>query len=168
MPFGPGRGGGGRGGGFGGFGGGKGGKGGGKGGRGGKGYDDGPPERVEEVGKYMHECEGEMVCKLTNEKVPYFNAPIYIDKDTKIGKVDEVFGPINAVMFTVKTDAGVNSKSFQLDDKVCIAPDKLLPMSRFTSPSSGGGLTCINVLRVSNGKVTPCSASPARDPATAC
>ena len=29
--------------------------------------EEGPPEKVEEVGAYMHECEGEMVCKLTNK-----------------------------------------------------------------------------------------------------
>ena len=51
---------------------------------------DGPPERVEVVGTIMHECEGEMVVKLTNPMVPYFNAPIYLDKNSKIGKVDEV------------------------------------------------------------------------------
>lgn len=55
-------------------GGGKGGKGGGRGGfgkgkgKGGKGdFNDGPPDRVEVVGTYMHECEGEMVCKLSGE-----------------------------------------------------------------------------------------------------
>jgi Gar1/Naf1 RNA binding region len=35
------------------------------------------------------------VTKLTNEKIPYFNAPIYLQNMTKIGKVDEIFGPIN-------------------------------------------------------------------------
>lgn len=33
--------------------------------------------------------------KLTNEKVPYFNAPIYLQNKTQIGKVEEIFGPIN-------------------------------------------------------------------------
>jgi H/ACA ribonucleoprotein complex subunit 1 len=57
-----------RGGGKGGKGGGRsGGKGGGKG-KGGKGgFEEGPPDRVEVVGIYMHECEGEMVCKLAND-----------------------------------------------------------------------------------------------------
>ncbi len=43
----------------------------------------------------MHACEGDAVTKLTNEKVPYFNAPIYLQNKTQIGKVDEIFGPIN-------------------------------------------------------------------------
>ena len=65
-----------RGGGF----GGRGGRGGGRGfgGRGGGrgGFNEGPPDSVVEAGSFMHACEGEAVCKLTNEKVgfayPYY------------------------------------------------------------------------------------------------
>jgi H/ACA ribonucleoprotein complex subunit 1 len=51
----------------------------------------------------MHECESEMVCKLshTTGMIPYFNASIYLENKKKIGKVDEIFGPIQKVMFTV-------------------------------------------------------------------
>ena len=48
-----------------------------------------------EVSTFLHACEGDAVTKLTNEKVPYFNAPIYLQNMTQIGKVDEIFGPIN-------------------------------------------------------------------------
>lgn len=37
------------------------------GGRGG--YNDGPPDSVVVAGEFLHACEGEAVCKLTNEKV---------------------------------------------------------------------------------------------------
>lgn len=37
------------------------------GGRGG--YDEGPPAEVVEAGLFTHTCEGEIVCKLINEKV---------------------------------------------------------------------------------------------------
>jgi H/ACA ribonucleoprotein complex subunit 1 len=47
------------------------------------------------VSTFLHACEGEAVTKLTNEKVPYFNAPIYLQNKTQIGKVEEIFGPIN-------------------------------------------------------------------------
>ena len=30
--------------------------------------DQGPPEEVTEAGVFLHPCEGEAVCKLTNEK----------------------------------------------------------------------------------------------------
>ncbi len=42
-----------------------------------------------------------MVIKSTNEKVPYFNAPVYLQNKTQIGKVDEIFGPINNVVSTI-------------------------------------------------------------------
>ncbi|ROL47110.1 H/ACA ribonucleoprotein complex subunit 1 [Anabarilius grahami] len=104
--FGGGRGGGfggGRGGGFGGgrggYGGGRGGGfGGGRGGRGGfnRNQDFGPPEYVVAVGEYMHPCEDDIVCKCVTEenKVPYFNAPVYLENKEQIGKVDEIFGQL--------------------------------------------------------------------------
>lgn len=73
-----------------------------------------------------------MLCSLTMpEKVPYFNAPIYLSNKTQIGKVDEILGPINEVFFTVKMEAGMNADSFKKDDKVYIGGDKLLPLDRF-------------------------------------
>ena len=93
----------------------------------------------------MHECENEMVCSLTHSSgmVPYFNAGIYLENKKKIGKVDEIFGPLQKVMFTVKPDPGVIAKSFQADDIFYIDTMKLLPLSRFTntggSKPSGGG-----------------------------
>ena len=35
----------------------------------------GPPAEVVEMGEMWHPCEEELVCKSTNEKIPYFNAP---------------------------------------------------------------------------------------------
>ena len=70
----------------------------------------------------MHACEGDIVCKLTNSMIPYFNASIFIDKDTKIGKVDEVFGRIDEVMFTIKPDAGIIATSRADAAFVCIPP----------------------------------------------
>ena len=32
-----------------------------------------------EIGTFMHPSEGEMVCESTNPKIPYFNAPIYLE-----------------------------------------------------------------------------------------
>lgn len=50
---------------------------------------------IAEVSAFVHACEGDAVTKLTNEKIPYFNAPIYLQNKTQIGKVDEIFGAIN-------------------------------------------------------------------------
>ena len=63
--------GGGRGGGRSSFGGGRGGGGGRGFGRGGGGFDSGPPAEVIEAGNFEHSCEGEMVVKLTLEKVKF-------------------------------------------------------------------------------------------------
>ena len=86
-----------------------GGRGGGRGGAGGRGSgrgggrgfqrDEGPPSEVFEAGSIITVAEGDLVCNITHvdKKVPYFNAPIYLKNIQKIGKVDEVFGPITAV-----------------------------------------------------------------------
>lgn len=50
------------------------------------------------MGAFMSACEGDMVCKSINEKIPYFNAPIYLENKTQIGRVDEILGPINQVV----------------------------------------------------------------------
>ena len=102
-----------------------------KGGRGGYGAPQGPPDTVLEMGKFMHACEGEIVCSSINPKVPFFNAPIYLENKTPIGKVDEILGAINDVMFTVKPQEGIMPTSFKEGDKFYIGPDKLLPLERF-------------------------------------
>ena len=91
----------------------------------GRGADFGPPASVVEVGVFKHPCEGELVCKLTNEgvrargclcvqsaarpggssaralpaaQVPQFNAFMFLENKTQIGKVDEIFGSIKDVV----------------------------------------------------------------------
>lgn len=34
----------------------------------------------------MHSCEGEMVCESINPKIPYFNAPIYLENKVRYDK----------------------------------------------------------------------------------
>ncbi|RAQ66888.1 H/ACA ribonucleoprotein complex subunit 1 [Aspergillus flavus] len=106
---------------------------GGRGGRGGFQQPMGPPAQVLEMGSFMHACEGEMVCESINPKIPYFNAPIYLENKTPIGKVDEVLGPINQVYFTIKPQEGIVATSFKPGDKVYIGGDKLLPLEKYGS-----------------------------------
>ncbi len=47
-----------------------------------------------EIGVYAHPCESQLVCKATNEMVPYFNAGIFLENKQQIGKVDEILGPM--------------------------------------------------------------------------
>ncbi|KAG8843478.1 H/ACA snoRNP pseudouridylase subunit [Tulasnella sp. 330] len=94
--------------------------------------DFGPPDHVLEFGTFMHSVEDEMLCNATMaEKVPKFNAPIYLENKSQIGKVDEILGPINEVYFTVKTAPGMVASSFKKGDKVYIAGDMTLPLDRF-------------------------------------
>ncbi|KAI6036704.1 hypothetical protein PISMIDRAFT_670408 [Pisolithus microcarpus 441] len=105
--------------------------------RGGRGFGrgggpQGPPDTVLEVGSFLHAVEDEMLCaSLIPEKVPYFNAPIYLQNKSVIGKVDEILGPINEVYFSIKMNEGMIATSFKKGDKVYIGSDKLLPVERF-------------------------------------
>ncbi|XP_065828546.1 H/ACA ribonucleoprotein complex subunit 1-like [Oscarella lobularis] len=108
---------------------GRGGRGGGRGGF--SGYPQGPPDYVIEVGEVMHECEGDLVCTATIEKVPYFNAPIFLENKSQIGKVDEIFGPMTEYLFSVKLSEGMQAKSFGVKHKLYIDPNRLLPLMRF-------------------------------------
>ncbi|KAL9269633.1 putative H/ACA ribonucleoprotein complex subunit 1-like protein [Drosera capensis] len=106
--------------------------------------DDGPPAEVVEVSTFMHACEGDAVTKLTNKKIPHFNAPIYLQNKTKIGKVDEIFGPINESCFSIKMMEGIVATSYTPGDKFYIDSTRLLPLERFLpqpkgQAQSGGG-----------------------------
>lgn len=94
-----------------------------------------------EVGAFLHAAEGEIVCRLINPQIPYFNAGIYLQNKSKVGKVEEILGPVNKVYFTIKPDNGVNPTSFKVDDTFYIGTDKLLPLSRFLNEGKkpGGG-----------------------------
>jgi H/ACA ribonucleoprotein complex subunit 1 len=52
----------------------------------------GPPAQVIECGSYIKPTENEFLCKLTIDKIPYFNAPIYLQNKQKVGKVEEILG----------------------------------------------------------------------------
>lgn len=131
-----------------------------RGGRGGFQRDAGPPDTVLgtvrsstyssnclthepflEMGTFVHAVEDEMLCSsVMQDKVPYFNAPIYLQNKSVIGKVDEILGPINEVYFSVKMGDGMVASSFKKGDKVYIGGDKLLPIERFLpKPKVAGG-----------------------------
>ena len=93
------------------------------------------------MGSFVHAVEDEMLCASSMpDKVPYFNAPIYLQNKSEIGKVDELLGPINEVYFSVKMGQGMVANSFKKGDKVYIGEDKLLPIERFLpKPKLPGG-----------------------------
>ena len=93
------------------------------------------------MGSCIHAVEDELLCaSVMTDKVPYFNAPIYLQNKSVIGKVDEILGPINEVYFSVKMGEGMIANSFKKGDKVYIGGDKLLPIERFLpKPKVEGG-----------------------------
>ncbi|EPZ35168.1 Gar1-domain-containing protein [Rozella allomycis CSF55] len=109
----------------------RGGRGGNRGGRPSYGGRDEIPQELTVLGTFMHASENEMVCKSTNEKIPHFNAGIYLENKTKIGHINEILGPINEVYFTIKVSEGIVATSFQQDAPVYIGTEKLLPLERF-------------------------------------
>jgi len=118
-------------------------------GRGASGREEAIPDELVEIGSYSHACEGEIICKLTNPKIPYFNGTIFLENKSKVGKVEEIFGPIDNSLFTIKLCDGINAESFKLGQKFHISPDKLIPLQRFqqndkhkrvtSAPRRGGG-----------------------------
>ncbi|KAG2034279.1 Gar1/Naf1 RNA binding region-domain-containing protein [Suillus americanus] len=93
------------------------------------------------MGTFMHAVEDEMLCSsLISDRVPYFNAPIYLQNKSVIGKVDEILGPINEVYFSVKMGEGMVASSFKQGDKVYIGGDKLLPIERFLPKPKVAGM----------------------------
>jgi rRNA processing protein Gar1 len=92
-----------------------------------------------QMGTFEHSCEGDMVIKSTNDKIPYFNAPIYLENKSDVGKVDEIFGTIQEVYFSVKAADGISATSFKKGDKLFINPEKLLPLQRFLPQPGGSG-----------------------------
>jgi H/ACA ribonucleoprotein complex subunit 1 len=96
--------------------------------------------------------EEEMFCSSSlQDKVPFFNAPIFLQNKSQIGKVDEILGPVNEVYFSVKMGEGMVANSFKKGDKVYIAGDKLLPVERFLpKPKVAGGTFFNSVLSLAS------------------
>ena len=58
--------------------------------------------------------------KCTNAKVPHFNARMFLENKEEVGKVDEIFGPINSFYFSVKPSEGMKASSFKKGKKLYI------------------------------------------------
>merc|ERR1719232_1560801 len=78
-----------------------------------------------------HTCQDDLVLKVTQSDVPYFNAPIYLENKQQIGKIDEIFGTLRDYYVSVKLQDDVKAKSFKKGEDFFIDPAKLLPLQRF-------------------------------------
>lgn len=73
-----------------------------------------------ELGVVLHPCENDLVCKGTNASIPYFNAPIYLENKSQIGKVDEIFGPMNEFVSYVWIVVNELLVIILLNDSLCV------------------------------------------------
>ena len=91
------------------------------------------PSSIIPVGTFLHACENDyLVLKCTlSAQVPYFNAFIFMENKSIVGRIDEILGPINQISFTVRAETGVKPASFKSGDKFFISNDKVLPIDRF-------------------------------------
>lgn len=67
----------------------------------------------------------------TIDKIPFFNAPIYLKNITQIGKVDEILGQIHSYIVSVQLNDNYKASSFEKNQPLYIDPRKLLPLERF-------------------------------------
>lgn len=77
----------------------------------------------------MHPCEDDLVCRGTNEKIPYFNAPLYLENKAQIGKVDDIFGAFNEYVSTAQSPITLYAVCTARDYAVCVCvPVCTLPL----------------------------------------
>lgn len=81
-------------------------------------FETGPPEKVIPVGYFDYVCQDDLVCKVTIQDVPYFNAPIYLENKEQIGKIDEIFGNLRDYWVTIKPGENMKASSFKSQQKV--------------------------------------------------
>lgn len=100
--------------------------------------DQGPPERVDPVCVFSHTCGDQIIVKsLDSKKVPKFNRGIYTENKSKVGTVDEIFGPIDGFYYSIKLVEGVSGDSYKPGDKFCMGWDDTLPIDRFLPKPKG-------------------------------
>lgn len=81
-------------------------------------FQQGPPEYVEAVAEFSHDCEGMLICYVIGDRVPLLMRTIYMQNKNRIGKVDDVFGPMSKPGLAIQPDEGVKAEGFKSGDKV--------------------------------------------------
>lgn len=82
-------------------------------------------------GYFDFSCQDDLVLKAEIDDVPYFNAPIFLENKSQIGKIDEIFGTLRDYSVSVKLSDNMKASSFVPKQKLFIDPAKLLPLQRF-------------------------------------
>ena len=82
------------------------------------------------LGTFIHPAGDLLVLKLEYKDIPYPNAPVLFNKK-QIGKIDEVFGPVDDVYVAVKLDASQKAADFAVKSKFEAYKDKFIFKDRF-------------------------------------
>lgn len=82
------------------------------------------------LGTFIHPAGDLLVLKLEHKDIPYPNAPVLFNKK-QVGKVDEVFGPIDDVYVSVKLDPNQKAADFTVSSKFEAYKDKFIFKDRF-------------------------------------
>ncbi len=72
-----------------------------------------------------------MICNVLGSNVPLLMRSIYLQNKNKIGKVDDVFGPMSKPGLAIKPDEGVKAESFKAGDKLYADPQQTRPTTFF-------------------------------------
>ena len=59
-----------------------------------------------------------MICNIIGNQVPLLMRAIYLQNKNKLGKVDDVFGPMSAPGIAIQPEEGIKVDSFKPGDKV--------------------------------------------------
>jgi H/ACA ribonucleoprotein complex subunit 1 len=93
-----------------------------------------------EIGSVLHPCEDTVLCQITlKQKLPFPSAIIYLGENQKVGRVDEVLGPLDDVYLSIKLDNGILPSSIKPGQKIFTTGDKIMLASRVTEPKKSGG-----------------------------
>ncbi|XP_046664975.1 probable H/ACA ribonucleoprotein complex subunit 1 [Homalodisca vitripennis] len=90
-----------------------------------------PLEKVTFLGCYVYSCEDLLVCKAGIEDVPYFNANVYLENKSPVGKIDDIFGNPREYYFSVTLNENSKVDFFKVNQKLYIDPAKILPLRKF-------------------------------------
>ncbi|KAI4292317.1 H/ACA ribonucleoprotein complex subunit 1 [Pancytospora philotis] len=82
------------------------------------------------MGAFLHACEDLAVLKLEHRNIPYPNSAV-LQNGKIVGKVDEVFGPVDDVRVSVRLEGGRKVGDLQLADKFDGYKDKFMFKDRF-------------------------------------
>ena len=96
-----------------------------------------PSGPVVEIGKFSYLCRDTAVYKLTSKEVPLTQTFLFDSKNNKLGKIADVFGPLDNVFFNLEPNEKSFLNSLKEGDKIYAPNDRLRSESFFLDDSTG-------------------------------